>query len=123
VWQAGAGIAEGAQRMTPDVSLTADPAHGAMLVLNGAPVKGGIGGTSWSAPVWAGFCALINEGRIKAGKSPAAYLAPQVYKLMGTAAFRDITSGSNGHYSAGKGYDMVTGVGTPNVSALLNLLP
>jgi kumamolisin len=123
-WQTGPGVdAIGGQRMTPDVSLTADPAHGAMLVLNGAPLRGGIGGTSWSAPVWAAFCALINQGRVKAGKAPTAFLAPQVYRLMGTAAFRDITSGSNGHYSAARGYDMVTGVGTPNVSALFALLP
>ena len=122
-WQVGAGISRGAQRLVPDVSLTADPAHGAMLVLNGSPMQGGIGGTSWSAPVWAAFCALINDGRSQQGKPSAPFLPTQIYKLMGTAAFKDISSGSNGHYSAGPGYDMVTGVGVPNVQQLLNLLP
>ena len=122
-WQKGHGIAAGAHRMVPDVSLTADPDHGALLVLNGAPLNGGIGGTSWSAPVWAGFCALINEGRVKAGKQPLPFLNPLIYPLLGSPAFRDITAGSNGAYKATSGYDLVTGLGVPDVRTLLAALP
>jgi kumamolisin len=122
VWQKGASIPKGAQRLVPDVSLTADPAHGALLILNGAALRGGIGGTSWSAPVWAAFCALINEGRTKAGKPPLPFLNPLLYPLMGSAAFRDITVGSNGAYNAGKGFDLVTGLGVPNLKALIAAL-
>src|SRR5262249_39001792 len=65
-WQAGVGMPSGRKRLVPDVSLAADPDKGAFLVFQGNPVQ--IGGTSWSAPVWAGFCALINEARAKASK-------------------------------------------------------
>jgi kumamolisin len=122
-WQVGHSIKHGAHRLVPDVSLTADPNNGALLVLNGAPLAGGIGGTSWSAPVWAGFCALINEARTKAGKAPIGFLNPFLYPLMGTSSFRDITSGSNGAYHAASGYDLVTGLGVPNLRALIAALP
>jgi kumamolisin len=108
-------------RLVPDVSLAADPSDGANLVLNGKSMM--IGGTSWAAPVWAGFCALINEARGNAGKPFLPFLNPLIYPLIGTAAFRDITTGSNGAYSAGVGYDMVTGIGVPNVAALISALP
>jgi kumamolisin len=108
-------------RLVPDVSLAADPSDGANLVLNGKSIM--IGGTSWAAPVWAGFCALINEARGNAGKPFLPFLNPLIYPLRGTAAFRDITAGSNGAYSAGAGYDMVTGIGVPNIAALIAALP
>lgn len=116
----GAG-GTGAMRLVPDVSLAADPGDGANLVLNGKSMM--IGGTSWAAPVWAGFCALINEARGNAGKPFLPFLNPLIYPLRGTAAFRDITTGSNGAYTAGPGYDMVTGIGVPNVAALISALP
>ena len=108
-------------RLVPDVSLAADPTDGANLVLNGKSIM--IGGTSWAAPVWAGFCALINEARANAGKPFLPFLNPLIYPLMGTPAFRNITAGSNGAYSAGAGYDMVTGIGVPNVAGLIAALP
>lgn len=107
----------GTARLVPDVSLTADPNFGGLVVLNGSAVA--FGGTSWSAPAWAGFCALINEARTAAGKAPLAFLNPLLYPLQGTDAFRDITSGNNGAYDSTKGYDMVTGLGVPNVKALI----
>jgi kumamolisin len=122
-WQTGASIPAGSQRLVPDVSLTADPGNGALLVLNGAPLTGGIGGTSWSTPVWAGFCALINEARVAAGKAPLGFLPPFIYPLMGTRSFRDVTEGSNGAYHAGPGYDLVTGIGVPNLKTLMASLP
>ena len=123
LWQRGDSIPQGNQRLVPDVSLTADPSHGALLVLNGSPLAGGIGGTSWSAPVWAAFCALMNQSRTKAGKAALGFLPPLIYPLAGTPCFRDITAGSNGAYHAAKGYDMVTGIGVPDVETLISKLP
>ena len=122
VWQTGAGVPPGGERLVPDVSLAADPNTGAFLILNGRPVPGGVGGTSWSAPVWAGFCALMNEAREKAGKALLGFLNPLIYPLMGTDSFRDITAGSNGDFTAGPGYDLVTGIGVPNVGQLTKAL-
>jgi len=116
-WQKGNGVPAGNERLVPDVSLAADPADGAFLVLHGQPTQ--IGGTSWSAPMWAGFCALMNEARQKAGKPPLGFLNPLMYPLLGTPCFRDILSGSNGQFQAGGGYDMVTGLGVPDVEALM----
>jgi len=122
-WQVGTGVPSGTQRLVPDVSLTADPSEGAFLIFQGTPEPGtGIGGTSWSAPVWAGFCALINEARANAGQPLLPFLNPLIYPLLGTPAFRDITSGSNGAFQAQVGYDLVTGLGVPNVKELLQAL-
>jgi kumamolisin len=119
-WQKGAGVPAGTERLVPDVSLVADPNTGALVVLNGKGLQ--YGGTSWATPVWAGFCALINEARATANKPPLTFLNPLIYPLIGTASFRDITSGSNGAYQAGPGYDMVTGIGVPNVKNLIAAL-
>jgi kumamolisin len=120
VWQTGSGVPDGGERLVPDVSLAADPNTGAFLVLNGRPL--GIGGTSWSAPVWAGFCALMNEAREKAGKAFLPFLNPLIYPLMGTACFRDIKGGTNGDFTAGPGHDLVTGIGVPDVGQLTKAL-
>jgi kumamolisin len=66
---------------------------------------------------------LINEARLKAGKAALPLLTSQIYPLMGTSCFRDIVSGTNGAYNAGTGYDMVTGIGVPDIRALLANLP
>src|ERR1051326_981578 len=119
-WQKGPGVPGGTKRLVPDVSLAADPDKGAFLVFQGNVVQ--IGGTSWSAPVWAGFCALMNEARSKAGKHFLPFLNPLIYPLLGTANFRDVTSGNNGAFTAGPGYDMVTGIGVPNIKKLIAAL-
>jgi len=116
-WQNGVGVPAGSDRLVPDVSLAADPNDGAFLVFNGKPIQ--IGGTSWSAPTWAGLCALINEARQNAGKPPLPFLNPTIYPLVGTSCFRDIVDGSNGAYHAGPGYDMVTGIGVPSTKDLI----
>lgn len=112
-WQTGTGVPAGSMRLVPDVAAAADPEQGAMVVVNGKQVV--VGGTSWGAPTWAAFCALINQNR----STPLGLLNPKVYPLMGTPAIRDITSGSNGTDNATVGYDLVTGIGVPDVTALL----
>jgi kumamolisin len=119
-WQVGAGVPSGVTRLVPDVALDADPNTGFYVVFNGGVTQ--VGGTSASAPAWAGFTALINEGRLAVGKTNLGFLNPIVYPLLGTSSFRDITSGSNGLYSAAAGYDRVTGIGVPVVSTLYNNL-
>ena len=116
-WQTGPGVAAasaGTMRLVPDVASSADPNDGAAIEVGGQQLV--IGGTSWSAPTWAGFCALLNQNRA----TPLGLLNPKIYPLGGTAAIRDITAGSNGNYSAGAGFDLVTGLGVPNVAALLS---
>lgn len=120
-WQKGAGVPHGTSRFVPDVSLVASPETGAMVVLNGSVVQ--IGGTSWSAPVWAAFSALMNDARAKSGKSAMGFISPTLYAQNRKPAFRDVKQGTNGTYSAGPGFDLVTGLGVPNVSELLKALP
>jgi subtilase family serine protease len=78
---------------------------------------GGNGGTSYAAPVWAGFLALVNQQAVALGKKPVGFINPAVYTIgTGTSYasdFHDQKSGSNGKYSAVKGYDLVTGWGSP----------
>ena len=119
-WQTGTGIPSGTKRVVPDVASAADPSTGCLIIVNGANRQ--IGGTSWSAPTWAGFCALINQARTTGGLGSLGLLGPKIYPLLGGSAFRDITVGSNGTYSAGTGFDLCSGLGVPNVTVLLNLL-
>jgi len=84
------------------------------------------GGTSFAAPRWAGFMALINQQALSAGKSTVGFANPDIYGIGESSSyhtdFHDITSGSNGAYSAAAGYDLVTGWGTPNGQNLINAL-
>ena len=82
-----------------------------------------IGGTSGVAPLWAALIALLNE-RLGA---PLGYVNPLLYRELGGAAFRDVTSGDNSvpttpGYAAGAGWDACTGLGTPDGQALLATL-
>ncbi len=119
-WQVGAGIPTGSRRLVPDVALAADPNNGGYLILDGQLDQ--VGGTSWSAPTWAGFCAIINQARANAGSAATGLLGPRIYPLNETTAFRDIIVGSNGlngFYNAGPGYDLCTGLGVPNIASLI----
>jgi kumamolisin len=84
------------------------------------------GGTSFAAPMWAGYLALVNQQAVANGATKGiGFINPQLYTIgMGSSYnsdFHDITSGSNG-YSATNGYDLVTGWGSPNGSGLINAL-
>jgi hypothetical protein len=119
----------------PDVSADGDPATGYMIYWNGAnsarpgaPVGWqAVGGTSGAAPAWAAMIALTNASARCAGV-PIGFANPALYHAAATAYssdFNDVTSGNNdmtelnaGMFPAGSGYDMATGLGTPNASAL-----
>ncbi len=84
------------------------------------------GGTSFAAPMWAGYVALVNQQLKTNGYSTIGYINPYLYAF-GTSSsygtdFHDITSGKSGSYSAVTGYDLVTGWGSPKGTGLLNAL-
>ncbi|HEV2399183.1 MAG TPA: S53 family serine peptidase [Candidatus Sulfotelmatobacter sp.] len=83
------------------------------------------GGTSFAAPMWAGFLALVNQQAVSNGQSTLGFLNPAIYALYSESGynseFHDVTSGSNG-FSATVGYDLVTGLGSPNGQALIDAL-
>lgn len=112
-------------RIVPDVAADASASTGYWMVVDGQ--GGASGGTSASAPLWASLIALLNASLGK----PVGYLNPLLYqagadgKTLGQSGCRDITDGNNatasiGGYSAGPGYDAVTGWGVPIGTALLN---
>jgi len=83
------------------------------------------GGTSFAAPMWAGYLALVNQQAVANGSKTVGFINPTLYTIGGGSSydtdFHDITSGSNG-YSATTGYDLATGWGSPNGSALITAL-
>jgi kumamolisin len=120
-WQPGAGTFSGGGRLVPDVASDADPNTGVFLVLNGQLFQ--FGGTSLSSPTWAGICARINQVRADNGAPSLGLLGPAIYSLLGSSSFRDITTGSNGVYNAGAGFDLCTGIGVPDIDNLIVALP
>jgi len=100
-------------RGVPDVAGDADPQTGYSVVVDGSAAV--FGGTSAVAPLWAGLLARINQSL---GKD-LGYVNPLLYARGSAATFHDITSGTNGTYSAGTGWDACTGLGSPDGSALL----
>jgi kumamolisin len=102
-------------RGVPDVSGDADPNTGYNVLIDGANQV--IGGTSAVAPLYAGLFARINEG-LQAQKLPrVGFLNPRLYRSAN--AFNDVTSGNNGAFQAGPGWDAASGLGSPNGSSLL----
>ncbi len=84
-----------------------------------------IGGTSFAAPMWAGYLALVNQQSVASGNPTLGFINPAIYSIgLGTCYdtdFHDVTTGSNG-YPAEIGYDLATGWGSPNGSGLINAL-
>lgn len=112
------------RRLTPDISAVADPFTGVKIVIDGQNVAGG--GTSQSAPIWAGLAAVMNQYLIASGGDLIGDLNPFLYRMAIGApfpAFRDVTLGGNAVDSARPGYDLVSGLGTPDVDSMVrNLL-
>jgi subtilase family serine protease len=83
------------------------------------------GGTSFAAPMWAGFIALVNQQRVANGKADIGFINPYIYAENVTSTyatdFHDITSGKSGSYSAVTGYDLVTGWGSPKPALITTL--
>jgi kumamolisin len=120
-WQANAGVAAvtsgGNGRGVPDVAGNADPDSGYQVLVDGQ--KTVIGGTSAVAPLWAGLIARCTQ-RIG---TRLGLVQQTIYGGVEPATpedgLRDITSGSNGAYSAGPGWDACSGLGVPEGEQLL----
>jgi len=85
------------------------------------------GGTSFAAPMWAGFIALVNQRLASQSKAPIGFINPTIYAQNITSSystdFHDITSGKSGSYTAVTGYDLVTGWGSPKPALITALAP
>jgi kumamolisin len=116
-WQQGVGVpavAKPGGRGVPDVAGNADPETGYQVLVDGT--RAVYGGTSAVAPLWAALVARLAQSL----GQPLGLLQPKLYPLH--ASLHDITSGTNGAYSAKKGWDACTGLGTPNGAAILAAL-
>ena len=131
-WQTGAGVPNDNARDVPDIALSASAGHVAYLVYQNGNLQA-FGGTSAPTPAFAGIVALLNQYQVANGLQSAAgmgNLNPRLYAMAALVpnAFHDVTSGTNmvnpcsprvvtctsGNigFSAGPGYDQVTGLGS-----------
>ncbi len=136
-WQRAPGVPSDGARDVPDIALAASPGHDGYLVFSGANLLL-IGGTSVGTPEFAGIVALLNQSLSKGAQTPGRLgnINPALYRLAQptTAVFHDITTGNNivpcaqgspdcatgsFGYSAGPGYDLVTGLGSVDVNKLI----
>lgn len=117
-WQANVGVpnsfSSSGGRGVPDVAGDASPNTGYNILVDGQQEV--VGGTSAVAPLWAGLIALINQQR----GTPVGFANPTLYA--NPSAFHDITSGNNGAFNAGPGWDACTGLGSPNGTLIASAL-
>lgn len=120
----------GSHRGVPDVAFNADPNTGVAVydstTYNGQSEWFEVGGTSFSAPVWAAMIALTDQGRTSPLTS--VNVITDLYNLAGKTGstgyqtnYHDITQGSNG-YNAQPGYDLITGIGSIKANNLIPVL-
>ena len=103
-------------RNNPDISL---PGVSVAVYMNGS--WNAFDGTSWSSPEMTALMAEVNQLR----GTHYGWVNPNLYTLFkntGYADYTDVTSGSNGAYSAVTGFDLVTGIGAPKGWAMANAL-
>ncbi|WP_250532257.1 S53 family peptidase [Caballeronia sp. ATUFL_F1_KS39] len=111
-WQKGLSVMRNgkptvlAKRGVPDVAGDASPLTGYEVLIDGEDTV--VGGTSAVAPLWAALIARINA----INGSPSGFVNPKLYTAK--TAFRDITEGNNGSFSAAAGWDACTGMGSPD---------
>ena len=135
-WQQTAGVINASNagsttlRNSPDVA--AEASFNSSTADNGK-FQTGYGGTSFAAPRWAGYLALVNQQAVANGQSTIGFINPTLYSIglssSFTTDFHDVTSGNNkptegsgSGFNAVTGYDLVTGWGSPNGANLLNAL-
>ena len=122
------GVDLTAYRSTPDVALTADHC----LVYADGQNLTDRGGTSFAAPLWAGFTALVNQQIVEDyGAGSVGFINPAVYAIGANPSrysndFHDVETGNNewsgspNQFTATAGYDLCTGWGSPNGQSLVN---
>lgn len=119
-WQRAPGVQNslnsGHMRELPDVAADADVLTSAQVNVNGQFNQ--VGGTSQATPIWAGITALINQYLKQRGGHGVGFFNPALYSLARShqpyPPFHDITLGGNLFYPATVGYDLATGLGTPD---------
>jgi len=120
-WQKGPNVSSNQfnpnkRRMVPDVAADADPMTGLTIYMDGGFSQGG--GTSQAAPLWAGLTAVLNNYLKKKGQKSLGFMNPALYDIAAGKppypAFNDVTKGTNLAYPATPGYDLSTGLGSPN---------
>ena len=129
-YQSGPGVPADGFRDQPDVAFVASPVSpGCVIVLEGFPAI--VGGTSLAAPAWAGIVAVLNDAVRANGlgelNDTLYALGRQQFANGGLAVFHDVTIGNNTvgrvhGFTAGPGYDLVTGWGSPDVKTLATAL-
>ena len=120
-WETGVGtggqIDTGNHLEVPDVSSDSNPATGNAIIEDGQASQGG--GTSLAAPTWAGFTALMDQYLKAHHDPPVGFFNPILFRLASSSVpyppFHDVTLGGNDFYAATPGYDMTTGLGSPDV--------
>jgi uncharacterized repeat protein (TIGR01451 family) len=115
-------------RNTPDVAAVADN----IIIVADDGYEESVGGTSAAAPLWAGFIALVNQQAANNGNAAVGFINPALYAIASgpnyASCFHDITTGNNrwssspNLFDATSGYDLCTGLGTPNGTSLINAL-
>ncbi len=138
LWQTGPGVPNDNARDIPDVSFAASPNHDGYLVVTFGQVSV-VGGTSASAPVFAGIVSLLNQyltANGAQGQPGLGNINPILYRMAQTTndVFHDVTTGdikvpcaqgspacTNGllGFSAGPGYDLATGLGSADAFHLV----
>jgi kumamolisin len=107
-------------RLTPDVSAVADPFTGVRIRYEQQDFVGA--GTSQAAPIWAGLTAVMNQYLLANGGRALGDINPLLYRVAAGAnhpGFRDVSLGASAVDVATPGYDLVTGLGSPNVGGLV----
>jgi kumamolisin len=107
-------------RGVPDVAGNADPVTGYQIFSGGQAQV--VGGTSAVAPLWAALVSRLAEATGQRFGLIQTLLYAGVSPGTAVSGFRDITSGNNGAYTAGPGWDACSGLGSPDGTALLNRL-
>jgi kumamolisin len=108
------------RRLAPDVAAVADPFTGVRIVFDGQDAVGA--GTSQAAPIWAALTVLMNQYLVAHGGRPVGDVNPLLYRVAAGAnrpGFRDVRLGGNAVDISQPGYDVVTGLGSPNVDNLV----
>jgi subtilase family serine protease len=130
-WQKLPGVinsrneASTAYRNGPDVSANANFTFYVCADQSGCTANE-YGGTSFAAPMWAGYIALVNQQLVADGYANISFINPYLYAFGVSTSYatvlHDITSGKSGSHSAVKGYDLVTGWGSPKGTGLIDAL-
>jgi uncharacterized protein (TIGR03437 family) len=138
LWQTGPGVPNDNARDVPDIAFAASPNHDGYLIMTSGEIDA-VGGTSASAPVFAGMLGLLNQQLVSKGAQSLPGLGninPVLYRMAQstTDVFHDVTAGdikvpcaqgspacTNGvlGYSAGQGYDLATGLGSADAFHLV----